>query len=358
MTEATNSLIASPRAKNLRDDLKQVTTALLEGETPLALRNSAIRLYNIFSQITGVQDNSSDPADHQETILPSGKAISPRDAARCVLDFARTTTFLRGIYRAILEAQKRFPNQQLEILYAGTGPYATLAVPLTTKFGADEIQFTLLDVHERALHSAERIFATLGLQAYVRDYIQEDATRYRHNRPVHMIITETMQRGLEKEPQVAITMNLAPQLIENGIFIPQEILVDACLYDVSREFAMLPAGSDESAFRDVEKQRVRINLGRVVELTAVSACVPHDDYHLSPITIEVPDEVPPGFQLMLRSKVKVFAEHILDEYDSGITNPLLLENVWKNRAGNRLEFIYSLGPEPRIHCRWADGDQT
>jgi len=97
--------------------LKQIANDLLfQQEDDDRLAAAATQLYSLCSSVTGIDDGSIDTDDLNETRLPNGNAISPRDAARCVLDYRRTSKFLRGIHAAIVEAQRRFPNTTIEIL--------------------------------------------------------------------------------------------------------------------------------------------------------------------------------------------------------------------------------------------------
>lgn len=342
---------ASPYKK-----LKQITDELLQLDNPEALREAAIRLHLLFSEITGVNDTSNNPADHQHTILSHGKAISPKDAGRCMLDIARTTKYLRGIHAAVLEAQRRFPGTQLEILYAGCGPFAPLALATATQFSATQIKFTLLDVHERSLDSAERIVQEFGLGDYVRSFIQTDATSYVHDRELHMVIAETMQRALEHEPQVAITLNLAPQLLPGGILIPEQIAVDACFVDLSKEFFFLPEQPDQngSPKERLDNQRVRYRLGRILDLTVTSARKPSTGQSaIPPVSLVIPNEMDSKLGLMLLTSVKIFGSISLSEYESGITSPLLL-NLDRTTPGSQIEFSYSFGSAPGLRHRWIE----
>lgn len=199
--------------------LKQIADELLSPQADdNRLNAAAAGLYSLCSSVTGIDGYSDHADDSDGTRLPGGEAISPGDAARCVLDYNRTSKFLRGLYAAILEARERFPNVTIEILYAGCGPFAPLAIPLTSRFSSAEIKFTLLDIHKRSLDAARRIFQALGKSAFVRDYIQCDAASYKNDAPqvIHVVLVEAMQAVLEREPQVAITMNLAPSSAREG----------------------------------------------------------------------------------------------------------------------------------------------
>ena len=190
----------------------------------------------------------------------------------------------------MLEAQQRFPDERVEILYVGCGPFAPLAIPLATQFSADQIQFTLLDIHGQFLESARRIVEALGLEAYVREYIQADATSYIHDPRPHLVISEAMQR-------------------------------------------------------------VRINLGRVLELTAANAG--QLETAMPAAVVEVPNEVG-DLGMMLLTRIRVFDSILLDEYESGITYPVVLHDLGKVAGGTRVEFKYSTGREPGFKYRRLD----
>ncbi|MEW5930458.1 MAG: hypothetical protein AB1941_23610 [Gemmatimonadota bacterium] len=338
--------------------LKKIADDLLSDQADDdRLSAAAAGLYSLCSSVTGIGEHPAYADDADWTRLPGGEAIAPRDAARCVLDHRRTSTFLRGLHAAVLEARARFPDTPIEILYAGCGPFAPLALPLTTRFSPAEIRFTLLDVHERSLDAARRIFQALGKGAYVRDYVQCDAASYRHAapHPVHVVVVEAMQAALEREPQVAITLNLAPQLCPGGIFLPERITVDCCLCDAAEEFPAHPAGPGAADSRSASGGGgTRVHLGRVLDLSA-GAC-----RTMSPSgsgeerggtfgpkrLLQVPEELDRELYLTLLTTITVYGSIALDEYESGLTCPRILFDAGKMRGGEVLEFEYRLGDRP------------
>jgi hypothetical protein len=298
-------------------------------------------LDRLFRDITGLDENTPDLRDHSAVSLSVGSAISPLDAGRCLLDVRRTVVYLRGVYAAIQEAQQRFPGEVIHVLYAGCGPFALLCLPLLPLLAKQAVHFTLLDVHARAIESVQTIMAALRLEAANLDCLVCDATQYHAPGPLHVVLSETMQRALEKEPQVAILMNTAPQLAAGGMMVPEMIAVNAVLTDLSREL-----GGNGIA---PEPWSGRLPLGRILEVDRERACAWSAaglSSHLPPVRISMPSVVPAQYSLVLATTIRTFGVHLLREYESGITHPLMV-NGW--RAGEEIEFTYRLGEKPGFH---------
>ena len=328
--------LCDPRPARLAD----AAFALLMGDDDDRCRTAVAFLERLFRDITGIREDTVDPRDHSAILLPAGTASSPLDAGRCLLDVRRTAIYLRGVHGAIQEAQLRFPQEVIEVLYAGCGPFAPLCLPLLPLLAGQAVHFTLLDVHARAVESVQAIMAALRLDAVKVDCLVCDATQYRHadQRPLHVVVSETMQRALEKEPQVAILMNTAPQLTPGGLMVPETIAVDAVLTDMSQELG--GNGRGPGAWSN------RVLLGRILELDRERACawaaagVPS---YLPPARISLPSCVASQNSLVLATTIRTFGVHELREYESGLTHPLVV-NGW--RAGEDVEFTYRLCDQP------------
>lgn len=296
------------------------------------------KYYRFLLKLSDLPENSFEKQDIQETWLDSGKAISPLDAGRCVLGIDRTTKFLRGIYYAILEAKNKYAFEKIEILYAGCGPFAALLVPLCTKFRADEVTFHLIDIHQYSLDSAHKVFKKLGFEDYVSAYIKTDAAKYKdkNGKKFHIIITETMQHALQSEPQVSITMNLAPQLKDGEFFIPEKISVEAYLINIGKEV---------SFFENSEIVKERIFIGEIFELSLKSI---DSSEFLTPSKFSLPFVKSDKLNLALLTNITVFDKQKLSGYDSALTQPKILFDYTGIKSKKHIQFQYVLDKNPRF----------
>jgi hypothetical protein len=333
-----------PRLTRLAD---AASLLLFGGDDDRRSRAAVTSLDRLFREITGLRENTVDLRDRSASSVAAGHAISPLDAGRCLLDPRRTAIYLRGVYHAIQEAQQQFPREIIRVLYAGCGPFASLCLPLLPLLAGEAVHFTLLDVHARAIESVQAIVAALRLEGANIECVVGDSTHYRtpNRRPVHVVVSEAMQRALEKEPQVAILMNTAPQLAAGGLMVPATIAVDAVLTDLSRELGGNDVAAGPSAHA-LRPWKGRIPLGRILEVDRERACAwsaAGVSSHLPPARIALPSAVPAQYSLVLTTTIRTFGAHLLQEYESGLTHPLMV-NGW--RAGEEIEFTYRLGKKP------------
>src|SRR4028119_129739 len=215
--------------------IERLSAILLDHTAEARVVNGACaELYDLFIHAaTATADAVRGTAPSRR--LTAGLALSPDLAAQCLLDGPRTAAFVRGSLRAIQEAERRFAPSIIEVLYAGTGPFAPLAFLLMPFLDPAKVRFTLLDVNEASARSVAALVGALGGSGFVREVVCGDATTYQHPMPLHVVISETMQRTLREEPFVAILRNFRPQLAAGGLVVPERVTIELALLDAESQ---------------------------------------------------------------------------------------------------------------------------
>ncbi len=287
------------------------------------------------------------------TRFSTGRAIGPLEAARCVWDYKRTVAFLRAVDRALADALERFPGETVHLVEAGCGPLAPLALPFAVRYPASRVQVTVIDAHGVSLAGVRRLAAELGVEASMRNYVCADAAAYRFagdERP-HVIACEVLQRALADEPQVAVTLNLAPQLRDGGFFVPARIEVRLGLFNAAERFG---AARGNGAEREAPTKGVR-ELGRVFcqEARAVPAKQEGPE-RIAANTLEIPRHHPRREPLHFLTRIELHGEHRLEDFDCALNvpEPLVYPAELAERGG-RIAFEYRLSETPGLHAEFA-----
>ena len=89
--------------------LDRLADILLRSDVPTDLREAARDIHSLLlaAAMAGRPDET---LDRDDTVLPDGDAISPESAARCVLDYTRTSRFLRGMRLALRPRSNASPS--------------------------------------------------------------------------------------------------------------------------------------------------------------------------------------------------------------------------------------------------------
>jgi hypothetical protein len=319
-------------------ELSDVCSVLLQGG--IAGSDIASTCRKLFQLLSGVAADHRIAEAFTDTKLASGFALSPAGAAACIEDPLRTAMFVRGVWAAVEEAQRRFPGETIEIVYAGTGPFASLALPVMALSSPERLRFTLIDIHAESIRCLRALLSHFGLDEFVRDFVNCDAATYVHpaELPLHIVISETLQPALSVEPQVTITRQLAPQLSPGGLLIPEKIAVDFVL-------------DDPVIFRTTEidpEHKARTMVGRAFTLDASAGDLIVRDGVIQLGEFELPPALPDSAPALL-TEIHVFGEFVLRERDSGLTTPWPIRDleVWQ---GERVSLYYELGPMPGIRA--------
>jgi len=306
-------------------------------------------MHQILADITGIQGAIQNRDEGYETRLDSGFALSPGFAADCILDTRRTVKFIRALDGAVQMLQLRHPGEPVHILYAGCGPFAPFAIPLCERYSPEQVQFTVLDIHQQSIEAVQRIVNELKLSVWFRGFVQCDATRYVHGEadPFHIAITETMHRTVSREPQTAITLNLSQQMVNDGVFIPERITIRAALSEKEKELQYVQRQIDRETI-----QKVRVDLGPVFELSKDSLFeFSVDGDNLLCAIKKVPEVPEKNTELILSTHIQLFGDICLEELESDITQPCFYRDVETLRPGEMVQFQFQLTGIPGMRCQ-------
>lgn len=283
-------------------------------------------------EITGVELHPPLFLDEAASFTPHGKAVSPTTAAQCAEDVERTRVFMQGVYAALRQKLAGQSSQPVRVLYAGTGPFALLLVPLLPLFSAQPLRVTLLDIHAESLAFLQRLLVELQLDSseLIEHIVCTDACTWQAPHSYDVIISETMRQGLLQEPQVAIFSHLQQFLTADGWLIPQQIRLDLWLAN---------AGSTTDD---------PIHLGRIFQLDKATVMqLGRGDSAPLHGHLTVPEYPANLRDLKLTTEIRVFDTSVLRENQSQLTLPLY-EKRARIQAGSMLRYGYEQGDYPRF----------
>jgi len=318
-------------------NLESLATILLDpAPDGRAILDTCKAMKELFCE--AVDFDETEKISRQRIRTKSGMALDPDSAASCLDDMMRTRKFILGIRDAISERLRQDPVRPVTVLYAGTGPFASLLTPLITVFSPAKMQLVLLEINPASFHYLQKMISCFEMERYVINLVQADATTHciTGSQQPDIIVSETMNNALRKEPQVAIVANLIPQCNRNPLLIPRSIRVDACLAGNT--------GIDPGAF---------IVLKTLLDLDApTSGMIGNDPMSVTVLSkgIEITIPETPGElydRIVLRTSIHIFGKHKLLENESGLTIPhIVMMKGDSFQERDKLLFRYIMGADP------------
>lgn len=210
-----------------KEQLRSVAQDILkEGDFHESLAPAISKYHQLLFEMLEIDPDDEKEKEHIET--EKGNAIGTWWAATCVKEVFRTQRFAKALAQAIRDIQCN-EKRTVHVLYAGTGPFAALALPIMLTFQPTEVQFTLLEINQNSYAKLQNLMKRLDLLPYVKESKLVDATSYvLKNYDVDIVLSETMNLALFKEPQVSVMMNFERQLGNKALYLPNQIKVALC----------------------------------------------------------------------------------------------------------------------------------
>jgi predicted RNA methylase len=327
---------------NKQEELIRITSEFLDDHLDYyKLQNAAKEYKTLLNELS---DQDFDNENGRNDIhFDNGKALGTLWAALCIDDIIRTRQFMRGVDKAIKE--KLSNNASLHILYAGTGPFATLLLPFILRYTNKQIKYTLLEINPLSFNALQKVFSKLGLENKNIHLVNEDATKYQIvGQLPDIIISETMQNALAKEQQVPIYLNLMEQSKEDTLFIPEKIKISIGLKKEEISIEEL----EEKHYHKVEEVFELSN--ETLIYTRQTESKTTEEIVFPKVKTILQKESVIGFnQIVFITEIDVYKDVKIKINESGLTTPIIIENISDAFTNTiTINTQYKIGLEPKL----------
>lgn len=327
----------------MKSSLFAITTQILSDE--VISYDLAKILADYKSLIINATRIDLNETEHQTNIeLENGIAIGLNWAASCLDDAIRTQKFIRGTKLAIDQKLKE-GKKPVRLLYAGTGPFATLILPLLSHFTSDELHVTLLDVNPASVDNVSKLITHFGFEKHVSEIVCADATKViltqskgevmpntRKSKEIDILLSETMQHALQAELQVPITGHLLNQMSKDALLIPQSIDLD---------LVAITSFGTENESTQVLGELMKVDASFLRNQHPIDANWTFERMIQLPHSIREKD----GF-IAISTSIHVFGNQKIEWNESGLTVPKLLAPIHDFQRQESITLTYGLDPEP------------
>ena len=309
---------------------------------------TAINLLKEIEAILAIESNNNADESITDVLLSQGIAINPKLAAQCFTDYLRTHRFMLGTYQCVLQLINQ-GIKPVQILYAGTGPYATIVLPLLYLFCEEEISITTIEINNNSYAAANHLIRKLKKEKHFDSSLLADAITYAPNRKFDIIISETMDKALTREPQLAIFSNLINYLSPSGHLIPECIKVDLVASSIYIEKDVPYYCFDDKETRQVN-QKHRQFIDNVIcadrHFFETHTLIPNQSLFLKTVkTNKIKENLN---ELIFTTEVIVFSNVALLEDDSTLTKKYICYSFANMDKGKEFDIHYLNNDSPRI----------
>ena len=328
---------------NFKKELLHITSQFFEETSDYS---SALKEYK--QLLFRISNEAINNVEHRNNVqLENGVAIGTLWAANCLDDLVRTYKFIRGIEVAIQE--KIHQKDSLHILYAGTGPFASLMLPFILRYADLNITYTLLEVNPLSFEALKSTIKKLGLETNNINFINQDATKYQFpkNFSPDIIVSETMQRALDSEQQVSVFYNLMKQSNSDTVFIPEKITLT------------IGTGYPENGKPDIQQKYYREH-DKVFEVS--KEAMKSNDWLFEKTsnklgftkkhTVLKEEELLTASEIVVMTEITIYKNEKLIINESGLTVPKYIKDVSNNKKESlTIKSQYVIGIDPKLDLK-------